>query len=185
MLSLKGQYIMKSLSSFLNWVGQPWWESKETSWAGLDTNLLHQFSLLARLCVTCMSLEQQNNSISLCTYVKCDCFCLALIFWQCSPTVDTEECVAFWEQKDYMSSGVGFKTAWDVFVRREFWCAPFNLLRLKDEFTLWDHPYPFGTLMGIINSSGKSLQLLKCTLNLICAISMTHEQMRRKVARKG
>lgn len=108
------------------------------------------------------------------------CFCLALIFWQCSPTVDTEECVAFWEQKDYMSSGVGFKTAWDVFVRREFWCAPFNLLRLKDEFTLWDHPYPFGTLMGIINSSGKSLQLLKCNLNLICAISMTHEQMRRK-----
>lgn len=62
---------MKSLSSFLNWVGQPWWESKETSWAGLDTNLLHQFSLLARLCVTCMSLEHQNNSISLCTYVKC------------------------------------------------------------------------------------------------------------------
>lgn len=100
---------MKSLSSFLNWVGQPCWESKETSWAGLDTNLLQQFSLLARLCVTCMSLEQQNNSISLCTSVKC------------------------------------------VFL------FSFNILGM----------FP------------------NCGYNLICAISMTHEQMRRKVARKG
>ena len=175
---------MKSLSSFLNWVGQPWWESKETSWAALDTNLLHQFSLLARLCVSYMSLEDKIIAFHFVLMWNV-CSCLALLFWQCSPTVDTEECVAFWEQKGYMSSGVGFKTAWDVFVRREFWCVPFNLLRLKDEFTLWDHPYPFGTLMGIINSSGKSLQLLKCTFNLICAISMTHEQMRRKVARKS